>query len=471
MITESHESRLQNGLKLAESWSNMPREKLVKFGYGNYPDEHINFLEGVEDDVKRSVLATLMENYRRLYEDATTTSAVSTLPKYVFPLIRATFANIVTADLFSLQALTGPVGQIFFFDVIYGSTKGNVNRGDKMFDALAGPQDGQQDYTSEKIDSETVGTGTGAVAHFTGNLSNIPIRPGSIQLTDGTQIVTDDGAGALVGDVNALGANTINYETGAFDVTFAAAPVLDAAIVVDYYYDMERSTDQPEVEIVISSTPVTTQRRRLRAVWSSDAEQDLAAVHGVMAESEIIGFISNEIQKEKYNYMVRQARTIAPGGYIEWDSTTPLAVSEMDHRMSLIPRVVSASNRIFTNTQRVGADWLVVGPDMSSYIEALPSTVWTPTTKAARTGAGVHKIGSLTTGQDVYKDPAFPTKEAVLGHKGDSFLDAGIVEAIYVALYQTDVIRLDDFRVRVGLGSRTAIKVVNSRFYSKMRIV
>lgn len=386
----------------------------------------------------------------------------------MFPLIRAVYANIITADLFSIQALPGPTGLIFYFDVVYGSSKGTVSRGDKMFDAVAGPQTADQDYSSESISSENIGTGTGAATNFTGNLSYFPVRPGSVQITDGAQIITDDGNGSLIGDVGA-GTNTIDYTNGAFDLDFAAAPAGGDAIVADYSYDMENSEETPEVEIIISSTPVTTQRRRLKARWSTDAEQDLQAVHGITAEAEIVGFLGNEIQKEKYNYMIRQARAVAPGGYTEWDSTTPLAVAEMDHRVSFIPRVQAASNKIFTNTQRFGADWLVCGADMSTYIESLPAMYFTP--EPLRTGAGVHKIGTLSTGQVVYKDPAFSTREAVLGHKGTSFLDAGITEAVYIGLYSTDVIRLDDFRVRVGLASRTAIKVVNSRYYSKLRIV
>lgn len=466
-LREMQAVTVQKGLELAESWSNMPRESLAAFGYGNYPEESIDFLEGITDDYKRSFLATLFENYRRLYENPTTTSNITTFPKYVFPLIRAVYANIITAEIFSVQPLPGPTGLIFYFDVIYGSTKGQINRGDKMYNALGGPQTDEQDYASEKISGEVVGTGAGAVGPFTGNLSYLPVRANSVQITDGTQVVTDDGAGNLQGDCAPGG--TIDYNTGAFAFSFTGVVAPGDQVTADYSYDMENSDTTPEVEILITSSPVTTQRRRLKARWSTDAEQDLAAVHGIAAEAEIVGFLGNEIQKEKYNYMIRQARTVAPGGYTEWDSTTPLGVAEMDHRISLLPRVTAASNKIFTSTQRFGADWLVVGPNFATYVEALPAMYFTP--EPIKTGAGVHKIGTLSTGQVVYKDPTFPTNEAVAGHKGTSFLDAGLVEAVYIGLYSTDVIRLDDFRARVGLASRSAIKVVNARYYSKIRII
>ena len=73
--------------------------------------------------------------------------------------------------------------------------------------------------------------GDGATKQFTGTIpgatTSTPIVPSTVSITDDTgtpQVVTDDGAGALIGDVDGGGTNTISYTTGAFDVTFAAAP-------------------------------------------------------------------------------------------------------------------------------------------------------------------------------------------------------------------------------------------------------
>ena len=68
---------------------------------------------------------------------------------------------------------------------------------------------------------EGVSIGTG-VATYTGNLPNAPITAGTVTMTDGTLTVTDDGVGGFIGDVG-VGTNTINYSTGAYDVTFSGA--------------------------------------------------------------------------------------------------------------------------------------------------------------------------------------------------------------------------------------------------------
>lgn len=85
---------------------------------------------------------------------------------------------------------------------------------------------------SEAVAGEVLGTGDGATVTFTGALAQDNIARGSLSLTDGTQAVTDDGAGNLTGD----GSGTIAYDTGDYSVTFNAAPVSGASVTADYDY-------------------------------------------------------------------------------------------------------------------------------------------------------------------------------------------------------------------------------------------
>lgn len=455
------------GEMLVEKWAGIDASTMR--GYGK--EGKLNFLEGINDPQKKVLLSMLFENQKKIYDrldEMTRTVNIGSFEKFVFPLIRAVYANIITAELFSVQPLDVPNGLIFYLDVIYGSTKGKFQKGQKMSDALAGPMTNAITYTSEKVEGETLGTGNGGVANYTGNLSWTPIRPGTIQITDGTQTVTDDGNGNLIGDIGA-GNNTIDYITGAYDVTFAANVGAGEVITADYTYNIEESLLIPEIEIVLTSSPVMARKRALKAVWSLDAEMDMKNFYGINSEVEIIAYQANEIQKEIYNDMIYKARSIAPGGYVTWDSAIPIGVSETEHRLSFVNRVTEGSNIIFKNTQRFGANWLVCGVEMASVIETLPETYFKRA--GVQKGAGVHYIGDLNTGQKVFKDPAYPSKEGLLGYKGSSFLDAGIVQAVYLGIYTTDTIRLDDFRVRKAMATRMDIKVVNARYYQKIRIV
>ena len=151
-----------------------------------------------------------------------------------FPLVRAIFPELVANQLVSVQPMLGPVSQVFYLDFTYGSTKGNVSRGQKVFDSIGlGPNNPY--YSSPLVEGEVVGTGTGSQTAFSPNLSYTPIRAGSVVITDGVSVITDDGNGNLVGD----GTGTIDYTSGAISVTFAAAPANAIVVSANYEYDME----------------------------------------------------------------------------------------------------------------------------------------------------------------------------------------------------------------------------------------
>jgi hypothetical protein len=86
-----------------------------------------------------------------------------------------------------------------------------------------------QDWPIE-VAQDSLATGDGVTSNFTGSLYSPPVLQSSLLITDGSQIVEDDGAGLLTGD----GAGTIDYVTGAFNVTFTAPSANGATIYAKY---------------------------------------------------------------------------------------------------------------------------------------------------------------------------------------------------------------------------------------------
>jgi len=224
------------GRVLTERWSRMPANSIRGFESHKRP---INFLTGLHEDKDedlRVIVAQCLENTLRWMnglEESTRMLQVGSFEKFVFPMIRAMLANLVAADLVTVHPLDAPTGLVFYFEALYGSNKGRITRGTRMFDARRGPT-GDFHYTDERIEQENVGTGDGVTTACVGNLAYTPTRAGTTLFTDGTQQVTDDGNGNLVGNVNAAGVNTVNYATGGYNFTWAAAPVNGLALVVDY---------------------------------------------------------------------------------------------------------------------------------------------------------------------------------------------------------------------------------------------
>lgn len=82
------------------------------------------------------------------------------------------------------------------------------------------------------VTGESLGTGDGVATTFSGTLAQPQVQTGSLAITAGGQSVTDDGAGSLTGS----GSGTINYVTGAYSVTFNAAPGTGVAVTAAYKY-------------------------------------------------------------------------------------------------------------------------------------------------------------------------------------------------------------------------------------------
>jgi hypothetical protein len=77
---------------------------------------------------------------------------------------------------------------------------------------------------------DNLATGNGVISNFVGGLQNPPLIMGTFFITDGTQVLQDNGSGVMTGN----GSGTINYTTGAFNVTFTNPPIASATIYGKY---------------------------------------------------------------------------------------------------------------------------------------------------------------------------------------------------------------------------------------------
>ena len=92
-------------------------------------------------------------------------------------------------------------------------------------------------FTSSDIEDEVFATADGTSTNYTATLDNVnTVIRSTVTITDGSQVITDDGFGNLVGDVDPNGNNRIDYETSSLDVTFASAPSASQALTIDYTF-------------------------------------------------------------------------------------------------------------------------------------------------------------------------------------------------------------------------------------------
>lgn len=457
-------------------------------------------LEGIDNPYTRGVTAMLMENesqWLQNMEEETKTLNVGSFTKFIFPVLRRVFPNLIANEIVSVQPMTAPIGAVFFFDYKYGSNKGSTQAG-AVF-----PRDFDRDYSSEFVRDEqlALGDGTaygGAGAALAAVLSWTPVRPLNASLGFSVQILelnpttgaivqtgTDNGSGGFTGAVTA---GAVNYGSGAVTAfKFTTAPVLNNKIVARYFYDGELNTKIPQVNLDITKQPIEAIPRRLKALWSSEAAEDLRAFHGLDAETELVSGIAQEIALEIDREIINDLYVTSASGRTDTFSLTPPAgISELDHLRSMITTISKISNFIHKDTLRAPANFLVTSPEVSARLAQLtthgdfrplwvsggaspygPADMPRPLTQHGQ--FGIYKVGTLMNKWVVYEDPFFESDKMLVGLKGASFLDAGYVWAPYIPLQVTPTF-LDpaDFSYRKGLRTRYGKKVLRSEYYGRI---
>jgi hypothetical protein len=248
----------------------------------------------------------------------------------------------------------------------------------------------------------------------------------------------------------------------------------------------------PEIDIKIESLAVTATTRKLRARWSPELAQDLNAYHSIDAEVELTQILSEqialELDREILNDLLTQASganyfwSRAPGRFV--NKTTGLEIQRTtlapgpnftgtvrEWYETLTETIIDVGNEIHRKTLRGSANFIVVGPDVATILEA--STYYRPSYSidgSGQVGApfsiGAEKVGTLSNRFTVYKDPYFPRNKILVGFKGGSYLETGYVYAPYVPLIVTPTIFApEDFTPRKGVMTRYGKKMVRSDFY------
>jgi hypothetical protein len=421
-------------------------------------------VEEIDGDERKMFVASMLENAKvfandNLSEDSQTIN-VGTWEKFGFPVISMVAENLITPELVTVQPLEGPSGNVFFLDYVAGSTKGDITKGDKLWDSRGG-HGPNRDYASEQINGEVL------AASGTANLSVMtaytPIRPASVLVTNGSEIWTDDGNGNLVGGT--AGANTINYTTGA--ITFATLTAGNA-VTIAYSWNSEGSTNLPQVNFTLQSSVITAQRYALRARWSQEAEQVLKALHGLKVEAQMSAAVASEIQFEIDRHILTQLHNMAGAGANSWDATLPPGVSWTEHKLSFVDAIIELDAFIFRATDRVQANWLVVGIQGMALLKGHPLFEAAPHKNEVD---GITFIGTLNGQYKTYADPHADPTEYLLGYKGDNWMRTGYIFAPWLLLYRTPTIMLDDFTNRAAWASQFGKKPVNSRYYAKGNIM
>jgi len=206
----------------------------------------------------------------------------------------------------------------------------------------------------------------------------------------------------------------------------------------------------------IAKKEVLAKSRQLKARYTQELAQDLKAVHGLSAETELANILSTEILQEINRELIHTMNTNAKEG-TAFDAAvggTSDGRWEVEVYKALITHIEKEANGIAVDTRRGKGNFAIISPGVAAALNATGNVAYG---NVAGTGledvTGNLFLGTLN-GLKLYVDPFGAAGNIVVGYKGSSSYDAGIFYCPYVPLSMMKTIGEDDFQPRIGFKTR-----------------
>ena len=384
-------------------------------------------LPEIKDSYKRTVTAVLLENQEKaLREDRQMMSEVAPannsfetagIDRYdpiMIGLVRRAMPNLMAYDICGVQPMTGPTGLIFAMRSAYGNVRTDAGITEALYN------EANTDFSSSGFDANYSGTPK--------NGTHAGTNPVDGSYTTGKGMTTAEGEALGDSSSNAFGS-----------MAFA-----------------------------IDKTTVTARTRALKAEYTLELAQDLKAVHGLDAESELSNILSQEIMFEINREVVRTIYTVAKPGSpstatagtfnLDVDSNGRWSVERFK---GLLFNIERDANHIGQDTRRGKGNFIVCSADVASALSMAGVLDYAP---ALSTNLNVDDTGNTFAGilngrYKVYVDPYSANLGAasqfyVVGYKGTSPYDAGLFYCPYVPLQMVRAVDPTSFQPKIGFKTR-----------------
>ena len=387
-------------------------------------------LPEIKDSYRRAVTTIILENQEKalkedknfLTETAPTSfiggnAALDTWDPILISLVRRSMPNLIAYDICGVQPMTGPTGLIFAMRARFASMDGAEALADE---AMPGNADASNQNAAGTIGGGDVGSSETNPA-----------------------VLNDSPAGTYT---SATGMTTVQGEA-----------LGDSG-----------SNAFGEMAFSIEKHTVTAVTRALKAEYTMELAQDLKAIHGLDAETELANILSAEILAEINREVVRTVYINAEKGAAV--NTTTAGIFDLDTDSNgrwsverfkgLMFQLERDANRIAQRTRRGKGNMIICSSDVASALQMAGVLDYTP---ALNNNLNVDDTGNTFAGvlngrYKVYIDPysanSSATQYYVVGYKGTSPYDAGMFYCPYVPLQMVRAVGQDTFQPKIGFKTR-----------------
>lgn len=459
--------RVKMGDRLVETWARKPiiGEGLIE-AYDKNPAKAHNLVFALQNQ----------EAYLGKLTETQISTSFSTTPENVMKVIRLGYPNSIRGEIFLDWTMQTARDSMYYVYAQYDSTKRGATAAGRMIESSA------YRFASEIIE-DAVGTGDGSTVTFTGTLSQLPAIPHSFRVIVGNAIVgNDNGSGvfpATTGNDNVtvgIASGTVSYALGggSYSITFTTAPASGDAIILQYNYNSEASTQYTSlgnVELQLRDYQFRVRPYALGLSWSKMTELVLDTTLNIGAEEAFIRGAADELKKSLDFQACRLGYYSAMAtGTVTFNCSAAAAGedSAVMRAQAVTNAIDRAADLMYNALQRGGVSKIYGGPNATSYLKLHKRFDGA----GAQPKVGGHKIGSID-GVDIYKVPSaiVPTSELVVVYKNEEVPeDVSIAFGTLIPLYKTQQLEYKNMYKEQGIGYFGDSKILQSKYLSRISL-
>ena len=371
------------------------------------------------EEGQKNTLAAVMESTaretERMINEGTIASDVAQFTPFLMPMLRRIYPALIANELLGIQPLSGPTGFIYALTNRYlGSAANGINGKPGVNGGGTGPHDYNLTNAATQIlllnkkkdigDTVTDGTNTGTIVYaetsaFASDASVVGVNShGGLIDNKPTDTIPNSAGGGIIGNATAKFAVLVELASNAQKLVVAGADIIAAysgnaafdKILPNFSGSYQTANGETrgivgnemnEVGIAVERVQVEARTRKLRAEYTIEMYQDLKAMHGVLADQELMNLMGYEIKAETDREVVDFVNSKAAlesdfflnGGY----GTTPTGTEfnagrwEIERYRSLGIKISDMSREIGRRNKRGAANKLLVSPKVLTVLEAL----------------------------------------------------------------------------------------------------
>ena len=378
------------------------------------------------------------------------------VPSVVIPMLRRIYPQLLAHKLVGVQPMQAPIGMAFAFRAKYGRFgKGTAGVGDEVgYLNVDGAHTGKMQSVNKF-----------SLAEDQGRVDLGPLPSGGY--TDGKFDIAADSQNSEAMKCFFGEHGTTVYGGKVYGNVGDGADTSDAE-------NWSVGTTMPEAGFSILKATVSAKTRKLGIQITRETEEDLKAMQGLDAQKEITDILSYEISQEIDRQLLGEIvqSTIAAGNQCVWNPTLADGRNQGERVNDLYTTILRKSANIATQNRRGAANWALCSPGAAALLE---SQIYNPLSVGGGLGnanafgttmdnaPSVTEIGFLRNGTiKLYRDTLAGGEYILLGYKGASVYDAGVIYLPYIPLEIMQA--LDPFTMNPITAARTRYAVTTNLF-------